>query len=225
GPCGTVLRRRDHSSRPQNPLGTPTPPRRLPRSPAAASESLRPPDRCTGGPTPSSWPAPRRCAAACATPSPGSSRASAESGGTAGANVRLVCPWTSDGDGGALRVPGMTLPLGVLEPRIQRVVDDEPTGEQLVIIRKQLRQPQRDGEQSCRLRGKVQTIRVRPADDNRQLVQGRISQAVLLQEGVEAAQRPIVRKLHTFDIVRDRIELGGARVDLGRRCKEKLCLR
>src|SRR6266571_8138702 len=119
----------------------------------------------------------------------------------------------------------MTLPLGVLEPCIQRIVDDEPAGEQLVIIREQLRQSQRDGEQSCRLRGKVQTIRVRPADDNRQLVQGRISQGVLLQEGIEAAQRPIVRKLHAFDVVWDRIEPGGAHADLPRWCKEKLRLR
>jgi len=93
-----------------------------------------------------------------------------------------------------------------------------------VISREQFGQAQRDREQSCRLRSEVQTIRVRPADDNRQLVQGRISQAVLLQEGVEAAQRPIVRKLHAFDIIRDRIELGGAVADLRGWCKEKLRL-
>src|SRR5439155_1430536 len=88
----------------------------------------------------------------------------------------------------------------------------------------QLRQAQRDGEQPCRLRGEVQTMGVGPADDNRQLVQGGISQAVLLEEGVEAAQRPIVRKSHAFDIVRDRIELGGTGADLRGWCKEKLGL-
>src|SRR2546429_4119486 len=71
----------------------------------------------------------------------------------------------------------------------------------------------------------VQTIRAPPAENSRQLVQGRIRQAVLLQEGVEAAQRPIVRKLHAFDIVRDRLEVRGTRADLRRWCKEKLRLR
>src|SRR5437899_1347543 len=119
----------------------------------------------------------------------------------------------------------MTLPLGMLEPCVQRVVDDEPAGEQLVIISEQLRQAEGDGEQPRRLRCKVQTIRVGPADDNRQLVQGRITQGVLLQKGVEAAQRPIVRKLHAFYIVWDRIEVGGAGADLRGWCEEKLRLR
>src|SRR2546427_13286451 len=118
----------------------------------------------------------------------------------------------------------MTLPLGVLEPCVQRVVDDEPAREQLVIIGEELRQAQGNGEQSSRLRGKVQTIRVRPADDNRQLVQGRIRQAGLRQQGVEAAQRRIVRKLHAFDIVRDRLEVRGTRADLRRWGEEKLRL-
>src|SRR5205823_12266020 len=71
----------------------------------------------------------------------------------------------------------------------------------------------------------VQTIRVRPTGDNGQRVQGRIRQAVLLQEGVEAAQRPVVRKLDAFNIVRNRLELAGASADLGGWCKEKLSLR
>src|SRR5438128_1335376 len=119
----------------------------------------------------------------------------------------------------------MTLPLGVLEPCVQRVVDDEPAGEQLVIISEQLRQAQRDGEQPRRLRCKVQTIRVGPADDNRQLVQGRITQGVLLQEGVEAAQGPIMRKLDSLYIVWGRAKfLGTCEHECGRG-EEKLRLR
>src|SRR5205809_465512 len=58
----------------------------------------------------------------------------------------------------------------------------------------------------------------------RQLVQGWIRQAVLLQEGVETAQRAIVRKLHAFDIVGNRLELASASADVRGWCKEKLGL-
>src|SRR2546426_1688952 len=116
----------------------------------------------------------------------------------------------------------MTLPLGVLEPCVQRVVDDEPAREQLVIIGEELRQAQGNGEQSSRLRGQVQTIGVRPADDNRQLVQGRIRQGVLLQKGVEAAQGPIMRKLDSLYVVWGRAKFLGTREHQSRRGEEKL---
>ena len=94
-----------------------------------------------------------------------------------------------------LGIPAVRLVVHVATPREERVVDDESVLELFVIVAVVVRQPERDREQSGRLRREIQARGVRAAHDSRDLVERGIVEAVLREQSVEAAEWPLVREL------------------------------
>src|SRR5258706_9224751 len=82
-----------------------------------------------------------------------------------------------------LGVPGVHLVLPLLAPRVQRVVQDHAVLQHLVIVRKDAREPERDGSKSRRLRRKLELRGIGAAHDQRKALQRRVgAQPVMLDE-------------------------------------------
>src|ERR1051325_7068643 len=116
----------------------------------------------------------------------------------------------------------MRLAARLATPRVKRVVHDEAMAQLLVVVGKQARQPKRDRQEPRRLRSEVESRRVSRPDDRGDRVDGRILDAVLLDERVEAAARTDVRQLDPLYVVRNRAELGGLRRDVRGRDEDEL---
>jgi len=80
------------------------------------------------------------------------------------------------------------------------LVEDHPAPEHLVIVREVEREPLRQGHEAGGLVRQLRTPRVGRAHDERQLVERRITQAVLLDERIEAAPVTVVTQLDSFDV-------------------------
>ena len=84
----------------------------------------------------------------------------------------------------------MDLSLTGSAPRVERVVNDHPMLQQLVIIREYGRKAERRGKQARGLWRELRPTGVRTAHDHRQLGQGRICQLIALQKRIETAEFP-----------------------------------
>src|SRR5687767_2829183 len=71
----------------------------------------------------------------------------------------------------ALRVPGVRLFPPLLQPEVQRVVDDEAVPELLMVVLEQAREPQRDGQETGALRREVEAGGVCTAHDDREVLE------------------------------------------------------
>src|SRR5882762_4260898 len=116
----------------------------------------------------------------------------------------------------------MTLALGMPQPLIQRIIEEETVGQQFLVVGIEAREAEGDGEQSGRLWGEVQLVRIGPANDGGKLMQGRIGQSILLDERIETAAGPVVREFDTLHVVGSSAVLPGPSEDSRRRCKEEL---
>src|SRR5215471_3355425 len=101
------------------------------------------------------------------------------------------------------RVPIVPLLATVAAPGVEGVIDGHPVLQHRVIVGVDNRKAQRHGQQTRRLRCQLEPRRIGATDDQREHVERRILDAVLLQEGVETTQLAIMRKrLGPGDIVR-----------------------
>src|SRR5262249_6900798 len=88
-------------------------------------------------------------------------------------------------DGG--RGPIVRLRLKAAAPGIERVVHHHPVFEHFVIVGKVRGEAERDREQPAALRGEVMARGIGAAHDFRQVVEGRILDAVDAHDGIEGA--------------------------------------
>src|SRR5688572_10231668 len=117
----------------------------------------------------------------------------------------------------SLRIPRVPLLPHLPAPGIQRIVQHEPLTNHLVIVGEVAGEPQRDRQQPRRLGRQVQPVGVGPPHDDRELLEVWIGQAILLQKAVKAAAGPLMRELHSLDIIRNRPGLHRHLVHHGRR--------
>src|SRR5256885_14147497 len=119
-------------------------------------------------------------------------------------------------------IPGVPLFLPRLAPGIERVVHHHACLEHLVVVGEVARETERDRREPWRLRREVQARSVGAADDNGELRERRIAQAVVLQERIEAAALAFVRKVDVGDVIRRRVALLRRREHVLRRRVEEL---
>src|SRR5574341_1069693 len=81
-------------------------------------------------------------------------------------------------------------------PRIEGIVDDESVSQHLMVVRKIVRKPQRNRQQTCCLWSQIKPVGVRPTDDNRQISQSGVSEVVFAQKGVKAAELSHMAQFH-----------------------------
>src|SRR5688500_10560068 len=108
------------------------------------------------------------------------------------------------------------------QPGVKRVIDHAAVPELLLVVRKELGQTQRDGQQPRALRGEIRARGVGTAHDRRQLRQRGVVEPVLQEERVEGAERTVVRKLDALDVIRRRAALAGHPHHLGGRYEQEL---
>src|SRR5256885_15974981 len=85
-------------------------------------------------------------------------------------------------------IPGVHLFLPRLAPGIERVVHHHACLEHLVVVGEVAREPERDRSEPGRLRREIEARGVGAADDDGELREHRIAQAVVLQERVEVSE-------------------------------------
>lgn len=117
--------------------------------------------------------------------------------------------------------PVVSLRLEVSAPPVERVVDDHPIAQHLVVIREIGRETKRDGEQPSGLWGQVMSRGVGTADDLGEMLQGRIGEPILVQKGIEGAKFTDVAELDARHVIGDRTGLLGDHQDLIGRHVEK----
>ena len=86
-----------------------------------------------------------------------------------------------------LRIPGMAFAARLAQPRVQRIVDDEPMPQLHMVVLEESREPERNRQQSGALGFRLELIGIGTANYARKLPERGISQLILVNERIEAA--------------------------------------
>src|SRR5262245_12600322 len=97
--------------------------------------------------------------------------------------------------------PIVRLRLKTAAPGIERVVHHHPVFEHFVIVGKVRGEPERDREQAAALRGEIVARCIGASHDCREMVEGRILDAVDAHDGIEGAAIAFVGEFDALDVI------------------------